>query len=140
MQRFFLATAISFTVFNSKGQELNIGDTAMLQNIEIIALFANPKTPIAKTNLGKKEIQKNNIGQDLPFILNQTPAVVVNSDAGNGIGYTGIRIRGSDASRINVTLNGIPYNDAESQGTFFVDLPDIASIVPVQPAATGVTV
>ena len=127
MQRFFLALAISFTVLNSKGQELIIGDTAMLQNIEITAFFANPKTPVAKTNLGKKEIQKNNIGQDLPFILNQTPAVVVNSDAGNGIGYTGIRIRGSDASRINVTLNGIPYNDAESQGTFFVDLPDIAS-------------
>src|SRR5678810_680937 len=68
-----------------------------------------------------------NLGQDLPFILNQTPSVVVNSDAGNGVGYTGIRIRGSDASRINVTLNGIPYNDAESQGTFFVDLPDISS-------------
>ena len=63
----------------------------------------------------------------MPFILNQTPSVVVNSDAGNGVGYTGIRIRGTDATRINVTLNGIPYNDAESQGTYFVDLPDFAS-------------
>jgi iron complex outermembrane receptor protein len=69
------------------------------------------------------------MGQDLPFVLNQVPSVVVNSDAGNGIGYTGIRIRGTDATRINVTLNGIPYNDAESQGTFFVDLPDFASSV-----------
>ena len=64
-------------------------------------------------------VLKMNLGQDIPFLLNQTPSVVVNSDAGNGIGYTGIRIRGTDATRINVTLNGIPYNDAESQGTFF---------------------
>ncbi len=72
---------------------------------------------------------KLNLGQDIPFLLNQTPSVVINSDAGNGVGYTGIRIRGTDATRINVTLNGIPYNDAESQGTFFVDLPDFSSSV-----------
>src|SRR6185369_7072505 len=77
----------------------------------------------------KKEIAKVNLGQDIPFILNQTPSVVVNSDAGNGVGYTGIHIRGTDATRINVTLNGIPYNDAEGQGTFFVDLPDFTSSV-----------
>ncbi|MEI9808136.1 MAG: TonB-dependent receptor plug domain-containing protein [Bacteroidota bacterium] len=70
-----------------------------------------------------------NLGQDIPFLLNQTPSVVINSDAGNGVGYTGIRIRGTDATRINVTLNGIPYNDAESQGTYFVDLPDFSSSV-----------
>src|SRR6476469_655760 len=102
-------------------------DTLLLQPIEIKAVRASDKAPFSKTNLSAKEIANNNLGQDLPFILNQTPSVVVNSDAGNGIGYTGLRIRGSDASRINVTLNGIPYNDAESQGTFFVDLPDIAS-------------
>ncbi|MBU3713592.1 MAG: TonB-dependent receptor, partial [Ferruginibacter sp.] len=84
-------------------------------------------TPVAKTNLNRKDIEKNNIGQDLPFILNQTPSVQVNSDAGNGIGYTNIRLRGTDASRINITINGIPYNDAESQGVFFVNLPDIAA-------------
>ena len=99
----------------------------MLENIEIISLRADNKAPFTKTNINNVQIEKTNLGQDLPFILNQVPAVVVNSDAGNGVGYTGIRIRGSDASRINVTLNGIPYNDAESQGTFFVDLPDIAS-------------
>ncbi len=98
-----------------------------MQPVELIAIRASGKTPVAKTDLLKVDIEKNNTGQDLPFLLNQTPSVIVNSDAGNGIGYTGIRIRGSDASRINVTLNGIPYNDAESQGTFFVDIPDIAS-------------
>ena len=104
-------------------------DTAYLQPVEVIAVRAGEKAPFAKTTVAKKEIEKNNLGQDLPFLLNQTPSVVVNSDAGAGVGYTGIRIRGTDASRINVTLNGIPYNDAESQGTFFVDLPDFSSSV-----------
>lgn len=101
----------------------------MLQPIEIRAVRAGDKAPFAKSNLSKKEIEKLNTGQDLPFVLNQLPSVIVNSDAGNGVGYTGIRIRGSDATRINVTLNGIPYNDAESQGTFFVDMPDFVSSV-----------
>ncbi len=104
-----------------------INDTTYLQPVEVQAIRAADKAPFAKTNLSKKEIEKNNLGQDLPFVLNQTPAAVVNSDAGTGVGYTGIRIRGIDATRINVTLNGIPYNDAESQGTYFVDLPDISS-------------
>src|SRR6185436_475908 len=98
-----------------------------LSPVEVRAVRANDRAPVTKTNISKKEIEKQNLGQDLPFLLNQTPSVVINSDAGNGVGYTGIRIRGTDASRINVTLNGIPYNDAESQGTFFVDLPDISS-------------
>jgi len=101
----------------------------VLTPVEVKAIRAGEKAPFTKTNLSKKEIQKQNLGQDLPFILNQTPSVVVNSDAGNGVGYTGIRIRGTDLTRINVTLNGIPYNDAESQGTFFVDLPDFISSV-----------
>ncbi|MEI2748183.1 MAG: TonB-dependent receptor [Ferruginibacter sp.] len=109
--------------------ETRKADTTLMEPVEIKAIRAADKAPFAKTNISKAEIAKNNIGQDLPFLLNQTPSVVVNADAGNGIGYTGIRIRGTDASRINVTLNGIPYNDAESQGTFFVDLPDFASSV-----------
>jgi iron complex outermembrane receptor protein len=104
-------------------------DTIDLPPVEVRAVIAPPTAPFAKTNLDKKEIARQNLGQDLPFLLNQTPSGVVNSDAGNGVGYTGIRIRGTDATRINVTLNGIPYNDAESQGTFFVDLPDFASSV-----------
>jgi iron complex outermembrane receptor protein len=98
-----------------------------LSPVEVKAVRAGENAPFTKSNLSGKDIRKMNLGQDLPFLLNQTPSVVVNSDAGNGIGYTGIRIRGTDATRINVTLNGVPYNDAESQGTFFVDLPDFAS-------------
>lgn len=101
----------------------------LLQPVEVTAIRAGDRSPFTKTNLTKTFIEKNNTGQDIPFILNQTPNVVVNSDAGNGIGYTGIRIRGTDATRINMTINGIPYNDAESQGVFFVDLPDFASSV-----------
>lgn len=104
-------------------------DTIELLPVEVKALRANATAPFSKTNLRKADIEKQNLGQDLPFLLNQTPSVIVNSDAGNGIGYTGIRIRGTDATRINVTLNGIPFNDAESGGTFFVNLPDFASSV-----------
>ncbi|MFD0795522.1 TonB-dependent receptor [Mucilaginibacter litoreus] len=99
------------------------------EEVTVTATRANKTSPTAFTNVSKKDLQKNNFGQDLPYLLNQTPSVVVTSDAGAGVGYTGIRIRGSDASRVNVTINGIPYNDSESQGSFFVDLPDIASSI-----------
>jgi iron complex outermembrane recepter protein len=98
-----------------------------LEPVEITAIRAGDKTPFTKVNLGAGQIAKMNNGQDLPYILDQTPSVVASSDAGNGIGYTGISIRGTDASRINMTLNGLPYNDAESQSIYFVDLPDFAS-------------
>ncbi|HLZ87037.1 MAG TPA: TonB-dependent receptor plug domain-containing protein [Puia sp.] len=98
-----------------------------LQPVEVRALRAGEKAPFTKTDLTKQQIEALNVGQDLPFLLNQTPSVVINSDAGNGVGYTGIYIRGTDDSRINMTLNGIPYNDAEEQAIFFVDLPDFAS-------------
>ncbi len=100
-----------------------------LQPLEVRAIRASDKAPFTKTNIDKKEIAKQNLAQDIPFLLNQTPSVVINSDAGNGVGYTAIRIRGTDATRINVTLNGIPYNDAESMGTYFVDLPDFSSSI-----------
>jgi iron complex outermembrane recepter protein len=102
-------------------------DTTYLQPVEILAVRAAENAPFAKTNISQKDIEKNNLGVDLPLLLNQTPSIVTSSDAGNGVGYTGMRIRGTDITRINVTLNGIPYNDAESQGSFFVDLPDFAS-------------
>ena len=76
-----------------------------------------------------ESLKERNLGQDLPILLNFLPGVVTTSDAGAGIGYTGIRVRGSDASRVNVTINGIPYNDSESQGTFWVNLPDFTSSV-----------
>ena len=101
----------------------------MLQPLEVKSIRANDNAPFAKTNLGKEDIAKVNVGQDLPVLLNQTPSLYISSDAGNGVGYTYMHIRGSDATRINVTLNGIPYNDAESMGTYFVDLPDFSSSV-----------
>ncbi|MBB6001681.1 iron complex outermembrane receptor protein [Arcicella rosea] len=90
---------------------------------------ANAKSAIAFTDVSKEDIQKQNLGQDIPQLLNFTPSLVSTSDAGAGVGYTGVRIRGTDATRINVTINGIPVNDAESQGTFWVNTPDLASSV-----------
>lgn len=101
--------------------------STMTDEVMVTATRANEKTPTTFVNVNKQSIQKQNFGQDLPIILNWTPSVVTTSDAGAGVGYTGIRIRGSDATRVNVTINGIPYNDSESQGTFWVDVPDIAS-------------
>lgn len=98
-----------------------------LQELTIAATRAGEKTPMTYTNLNKEDIEANNLGQDVPYLLRWTPSTVVTSDAGAGIGYTGIRIRGTDPTRINVTINGIPLNDAESQGTFWVDLPDFIS-------------
>ncbi len=103
--------------------------TTMTEEVTVSATRAAKNSPTAYTNMNRKEIQENNLGQDLPFLLNQTPSVVTTSDAGAGIGYTGIHIRGSDATRINVTINGIPYNDSEEEDVFFVDLPDFASSV-----------
>jgi iron complex outermembrane receptor protein len=100
-----------------------------LPPLEVQSVRVANNSPFAKSNLDKSSIAVRNVGQDLPFILDNTPSVVVNSDAGNGVGYTGIRIRGTDATRINFTLNGIPYNDAESMGTFFVNIPDFTSSV-----------
>jgi len=101
--------------------------TTVTELVVVTALRATEKMPITFSKMDRLEIRKQNFGQDMPFVLNFTPSVVTTSDAGSGIGYTGIRIRGSDATRINVTINGIPYNDSESQGVFWVDIPDIAS-------------
>ncbi|PHI20772.1 TonB-dependent receptor [Lewinellaceae bacterium SD302] len=98
-----------------------------LDELTVSATRAAANTPVTYVNVGKDEIAANNLGQDLPFVLKWTPSVVVTSDAGAGVGYTGIWIRGSDPARTNVTINGIPFNDSESQGTFWVNLPDFAS-------------
>ncbi|MEN9599560.1 MAG: hypothetical protein RL596_1879 [Bacteroidota bacterium] len=113
----------------TKNDDTGKAPAYFLTPLEVRAIRAAANAPFAKTNIDKTTIAKQNLAQDLPFLLNQTPSVVINSDAGNGVGYTGIRIRGTDATRINVTLNGIPYNDAESMGTFFVNLPDFSSSV-----------
>jgi iron complex outermembrane receptor protein len=97
--------------------------------VVVYATRANEKTPATFTQVNKEAIQRQNFGQDVPMILNWTPSMVTTSDAGAGIGYTGLRIRGSDATRINVTINGIALNDSESQGVFWVNTPDLASSV-----------
>lgn len=100
-----------------------------LEQIQVTATRADSKTPMAHTELKKEDISKINFGQDIPYLLTLTPSVVATSDAGAGIGYTGVRIRGVDASRINVTSNGVPLNDAESHSLFWVNMPDFASSV-----------
>jgi iron complex outermembrane recepter protein len=129
MKRIIMLGCTIISAIALPAQQKNVASDSIhvLNPVEVRAIRAGDKAPFTKTNLDKATIEKTNLGQDLPFILNQTPSVVINSDAGNGVGYTGIRIRGTDGTRVNVTLNGIPYNDAESQGSFFVDLPDFAS-------------
>ncbi|GAB4265425.1 MAG: TonB-dependent receptor [Saprospiraceae bacterium] len=102
-------------------------EATVLQTLTLKATRMGATTPFATQVITKEELESKNLGQDLPFLLEDAPSVVVTSDAGAGIGYTGIRIRGTDATRINVTINGVPLNDAESQGVFWVDLPDFAS-------------
>ena len=100
-----------------------------LDDVLVSAVRATSKAPVSFSNLTNKDYQYRNLGQDIPILMNFMPSVVTTSDAGNGVGYTGIRVRGSDATRVNVTINGIPYNDSESNGTFFVNLPDFVSSV-----------
>ena len=133
---------VSFVGFKTISKNVIVGDvsiTDMLLMVEpatvlsgealVQATRAKDNSASTFTNINKQELAKQNFGQDLPFLLNLTPSTVINSDAGAGIGYTGIRIRGVDPTRTNVTINGIPVNDAESHGTFWVNTPDLASSV-----------
>ena len=122
--------ALSYTPLIA--QDTQIQDSTATQNLDEVlvkAVRVQPNTPITHSNVTRKEIAKRNLGQDIPILLNYLPSVVSSSDAGAGIGYTYLRVRGLDATRVNVTINGIPYNDAESQGTFWVNLGDFASSV-----------
>ena len=101
----------------------------LLNEVSVNALRANKKTPIAFTDISQAEIEKSNLGQDLPYIISLSPSVVTTSDAGAGIGYTGFRVRGSDPTRVNITVNGIPLNDSESQGVWWVNMPDFSSSI-----------
>ena len=101
--------------------------TFVADEVVVSATRANAKSAMAYSDISKEYLQKQNLGQDIPQLLNFTPSLVTTSDAGAGVGYTGIRIRGTDATRINVTINGIPINDSESQGVYWVNMPDLAS-------------
>ncbi|MGK0453927.1 MAG: iron complex outermembrane receptor protein [Paraglaciecola sp.] len=121
---------ISEKVTLSKDEEYVIqlnSDETVLDEVLVSAVRANTDIPVTFSNLSKKEIAKRNLGQDIPILLNYMPSVVSSSDAGAGVGYTYMTVRGSNSERINVTVNGIPYNDAESHGTFWVNLGDFAS-------------
>ena len=100
-----------------------------LEEVTVSAIKAKNDTPVSFVNLSKESIEKTNLAQDIPILLKNTPSVVTHSDAGAGIGYSSIRIRGSDQTRVNVTINGIPYNDSESMQVYWVDLPDFASSI-----------
>ncbi len=113
----------------SQDKEKDTTKVNQLDEVLVSAVRVTSKTPVSFSNLDKKEIKFRNLGQDIPILMNYMPSVVTTSDAGNGVGYTGIRVRGSDATRVNITINGIPYNDSESHGTFWVNMPDFASSV-----------
>ncbi len=118
------------TIAGDLKQDISLEESVIKgEEVIVYATRANDKTPTTFSNIGADEIAKRNLGQDIPFVLRYTPSMVVTSDAGNGVGYTGIRIRGSDPTRINVTVNGIPLNDSESHGTFWVNMPDFTSSV-----------
>lgn len=106
-----------------------VASSQTLEEVLVRGVRVDADSPITHSNMDKEELGKRNLGQDLPIMMNFLPSVVTTTDAGAGVGYTGIRVRGTDATRINVTLNGIPYNDAESQGTFWVNMPDFTSSV-----------
>lgn len=122
----FTFCLLPFTSFSQETQKDSL-KTTELKEVTVSSVRAKDKNPITFTNVSKEEIAPRNLGQDVPVLLQYLPSVVSTTDAGNGVGYTYMRVRGSDGSRINVTLNGIPFNDSESQGTFFVNLPDFAS-------------
>jgi len=125
-----LLVALSLTSLTAFAQQPTTPQQDTLAKIDEVlvqAVRVNGNTPVTFSNITKEEIAPRNLGQDIPTLLNYMPNVVTTTDAGNGIGYSSIRVRGADATRVNVTINGIPYNDAESQSTFWVNMPDFAS-------------
>ncbi|WP_166386760.1 TonB-dependent receptor [Polaribacter sp. 11A2H] len=129
---------VSFIGYNTVSKEIHLDknneieftlvpNATVLEEVLVSAVRVNADVPVTFSNLSKKEIATRNLGQDIPILLNYMPSVVSSSDAGAGVGYTYMSVRGSNGERINVTVNGIPYNDAESHGSFWVNLGDFAS-------------
>ena len=119
------ATAVCAQHHEAKDSMQTIG----LQEVEVMSIRATGTTPVAYTNIDNETLQKYNAGVDFPYLVSMTPSAITTSDAGAGIGYTSLRVRGTDGTRINVTANGIPINDAESHTVYWVNMPDIASSV-----------
>ncbi|WP_372917907.1 TonB-dependent receptor, partial [Salegentibacter sp.] len=131
--------SVQVDLFQNKTLNIDLSDAQeVLDEVFLSSLRVNAQSPITYSNLTNEEIEDRNLGQDIPILMNYMPNVVSTSDAGAGIGYTGIRVRGSDGTRVNVTINGVPYNDAESQGSFWVNLGDFASSVENMQLQRGV--
>src|SRR5699024_9726133 len=132
MKKLFFFSIFSLFTLAVSAQEINKKeqDSTKIESLDEVILTTMrvaKDAPVTHSNVTKEDFEERNLGQDLPVLLTFLPSVVSTTDAGAGVGYTGIRVRGSDATRINVTLNGIPYNDSESQGTIWVNMADFAS-------------
>ena len=124
----YITKEITIISNEKKYYEITLEDGILLSDeIKVTSTRVKENSPFAFSNISRNFIEENNIGRDIPFLIQSTPSAYSTSDAGNGVGYTGVRIRGSDATRINVTINGVPYNDSESHGVFWVNMPDLAS-------------
>ena len=122
------ATSISTTAIYAQTTYTNFADSILnLKEVTVVSTRAGKKTPIAFTTVSEKQLHENNVGQDIPYLLSMQPSMLTTSDAGMGVGYTSLRIRGTDDSRINISVNGVPMNDAESNKVYFVNMPDLAS-------------
>lgn len=134
MKRVFLFSGIACSALSNSSLMANALPADTIRNYDLNEVVVNAtratrETPMAFTDIEKEELSKKNYGQDIPYLISQTPSVVVTSDAGTGIGYTSFRVRGTDANRINITVNGVPVNDSESHTVFWVNMPDFASSV-----------
>ena len=133
MKKYIFFVLISTIVYSQdiqKNQKLDsLANIFSLEEVTVNALRAKDNTPVPFVNVSKKDLEKINLAQDIPTLLKNLPSVVTNSDSGSGIGYSSIMIRGSDQTRVNVTINGVPYNDSESYMSYWVDLPDFASSI-----------
>lgn len=129
MRKYFITGSLLFASVALFAQSLQKKDSMhiVLNEVTVTSIRANEKSAVSYSNVTNAELNKRYFGQDIPYLLSLTPSFVATSDAGTGIGYTGFRVRGTDANRINMTVNGIPLNDAESHGVFFVNMPDFAS-------------
>ena len=132
-----MMTALS-AAMTTQAADIDTLKSVALQNVEVVSIRATRKTPVAFTNMSKEQLKAVNHGKDIPFLLSLTPSITMTSDAGNGIGYTSLRVRGTDPSRINITANGVPMNDAESSTVFWVNMGDFASSVQSMQIQRGV--
>jgi len=133
MKKYYLLVLISANIYSQNiqnNQSLDsIADIVNLDEVTVNSLRAKDNSPVPFVNISKKDLENTNLAQDLPTLLKNTPSLLTTSDSGSGIGYSSIRVRGSDQSRVNVTINGVPYNDSESMSVYWVNLPDFASSI-----------